>query len=114
MNGSEIPIAILLVAGVSSFAITAVGLLVGVDVYEQIQFTYPAATVGVVAIAAAVLVADWNTQAAAKTLVTAALVFFLNPVLCHATARAARIRQRGRLMPREGEDLSVIRREDSA
>ena len=50
-------------------------------------------------IAAAVVVREGLSQAGIKAILIAAVVFFMNPILSHATIRAARIRRLGRWLP---------------
>lgn len=106
MNINEIIVCVLLIIGVSGFAVTSIGLLLSDDMYEQIHFLAPGSLIGAVAIPAAVLVHDGFSQAGAKAILIAILLFFSNPVLSHATARAGRIRRMQQLAPRPGEDIS--------
>lgn len=105
MSVHETIAAILLGAGVLGFLITAVGLLVSGDVYDQIHFLAPGSLIGSVAIPAAVLVHEGFSQAGAKAILIGILLAVSNPVLSHATARAARIRRKNQLAPRRDEDI---------
>jgi multicomponent Na+:H+ antiporter subunit G len=105
MNVNDIVVGVLLVIGVSGFAVTSIGLLLSDDLYEQIHFLAPGSLVGAVAIPAAVVVHDGFSQAGAKAILIAILLFFSNPVLSHATARAGRIRRLQQLPPKPGEDI---------
>ena len=59
--------------------------------------------IGPVAIAAAVLVEEPLSSAGIKAALIALIMVATGPILLHATARAARIRERGRwvLLPKE-------------
>jgi multicomponent Na+:H+ antiporter subunit G len=59
--------------------------------------------VGVVAIAAAVVLEERLSAAGIKAVLVALVLVVTNPVLGHATARAARIRQFGQWTVREEE-----------
>ena len=99
---------ILLIVGMAAFLLTAAGLLIVKDVYEQIHFTYPAATIGVVAIVAAVFVEKSISQAGIKAILVGLVLFWVNPALSHATARAARIRRLGDWKPSDKEHIEVV------
>ncbi len=81
----------------------ALGVLVMRDPYQRVHYTAPAASVSAMAIAAAVLLAEGFNQAGIKTLLVMALLFLMNAVLSHATARAGRIREFGRWQPHASE-----------
>lgn len=89
-------VTILLAVAFAAVLLTSIGVLVSRNVYRRLHYLAPAATVGVVAVAAAVLAREGFDQAGIKALVAAAILFVMNPVLTHATARAARVHQRGR------------------
>jgi monovalent cation/proton antiporter MnhG/PhaG subunit len=97
----------LLAIGILGFVLTSLGLLLTHDVFDQIQFLAPASLVGVVAIATAVLLQEGFNQAGVKAMVIAVLFFWANPILSHATARAARVRHRGQWQVTEDENLRV-------
>jgi monovalent cation/proton antiporter MnhG/PhaG subunit len=96
---------VLVAIGCMGFAVSSLGLLFTRDVFDQIQFLAPASLVGVVSIALAVLVHEGFNQAGVKALVIAFLFFWANPILSHATARAARVRHRGQWQISEDEKL---------
>jgi multicomponent Na+:H+ antiporter subunit G len=104
---SEIAVAVLLAIGVLGFAFTSVGILVCRDVLDQIHYLAPGSLVGSVAISAAVLLHGGFSQAGSKSIVIAILLLLSNPVLSHATARAARIRRKQQLPPRSDEHIRV-------
>lgn len=111
MTLREIFAAILLTIGVAGFVITAAGLLVSRDVNDQIHFLAPGSLLGSTAIPAAVLVHEGFSQAGSKAILIAILLVISNPVLSHATARAARIRRKGR--PGPGSDENIPFADDS-
>ncbi len=92
----------------ASFLLTSLGLVIGRDVFERIQYTYPAATVGLVAVVAAIVIHKSISQAGIKTMVTGLIVFWVSPVLSHVTARAARVREFGNWTPSEKENIEPI------
>ena len=102
---AEIAIRVLLGIAAASAVLSALGVLLAPDVYQRLQFMNPAGSVGAAAVAAAILVRESVSQAGSKVILTALVIFFMNPILTHATARAARIREHGRwqAQPRGGD-----------
>lgn len=104
---TEIAVAALLVIGVLGFALTSLGVLVCRDVFDQIHYLAPGSLVGSIAICAAVLLHGGFSQAGSKSILIALLLLLSNPVLSHATARAARIRRKQQLLPQSDEHIPV-------
>ena len=86
----------LLAIGFAAVALTSVGMMVCRNAYRRMHYLAPAATVGVVAVAAAMVAREGLNQAGIKAILTAGVLFVMNPILTHATARAARIHERGK------------------
>lgn len=107
MSPREVVVCILIVIGVFGFALCALGLLLSRDFYNQLHFLAPASLIGAVAIPLAVLVQEGFSQAGTKALLIAVLLFWANPVLSHASARAGRIRRKGQWPPTESEKFPV-------
>jgi len=103
VNVGDVAVAVLLAVGVASALMSALGLLATKDPYDQLHFTGPATVIGPVAIAAAVLVEEPLSSAGIKAALVALIMLASGPVLIHATARAARVRERGRwvVLPEE-------------
>jgi monovalent cation/proton antiporter MnhG/PhaG subunit len=101
----DVAVAVALAIGVASALMGAVGLLATRDPYDQLHFTGPATVIGPIAIAAAVLVEEPLSSAGIKAVLVALIMVGTGPILLHATARAARIRERGRwvVLPKELE-----------
>ncbi|MGH9397326.1 MAG: cation:proton antiporter [Terriglobia bacterium] len=105
MNVHQISVYILLTIGVASALFSSIGILLVHDFYERLHYMAPAATVGVTAIAAAVIVQESFSLTSAKVLFICLVVLIMNPVLTHATARAARIRRLGQWQPQPDEKV---------
>jgi monovalent cation/proton antiporter MnhG/PhaG subunit len=99
MSVASVAVAILLSVGVAIELACCVGVLVMEDAYDKLHYLGPAAIVGPLLIAAAVVVRESFSQAGIKSLLTAALLIIASPVLSHATARALYIRQRDHIEP---------------
>ena len=89
MSVREIAAAVLLGLGVFIELLCAVGVLVMRHPFDRLHYLAPATTVGPLAIAAAVLVAESDAQAKIKSVLVAVVLLATGPILTHATARAA-------------------------
>jgi multisubunit Na+/H+ antiporter MnhG subunit len=92
----DVAVAVLLALGVASALMSALGLAASRNPYDQLHFTGPATVISPVAIAAAVLVEEPLSSAGVKAVLVALIMVGTGPILLHATARAARVRERGR------------------
>jgi monovalent cation/proton antiporter MnhG/PhaG subunit len=92
----ELVVDLLLALAVASALLGALGLLATRNPYDQLHFTGPATVIAPVALAAAVLVEEPLSSAGIKSVLVALILLGTGPVLVHATARAARVRERGR------------------
>jgi multicomponent Na+:H+ antiporter subunit G len=103
MSVGDLAVGVLLALGVASALMGAVGLLASRDPYDQLHFTGPATVIGPMAIAAAVLVEEPLSSAGIKAVLVAVIMVATGPILLHATARAARVREHGRwvVLPEE-------------
>jgi monovalent cation/proton antiporter MnhG/PhaG subunit len=100
MSATSIAVAALLTFAVAVELACCVGVLVMDDAYDKLHYLGPAAIVGPLAVAAAVILRESFSQAGIKALLTAALLIVASPVLSHAIARALYIRQRDHVEPR--------------
>jgi multicomponent Na+:H+ antiporter subunit G len=71
------------------------GVLVARSVLDRLHFTGPAAMLAPILVAVAVLLERRFGQVGVKALLVALTLIVTNPVIVHATARAARIRELG-------------------
>jgi multicomponent Na+:H+ antiporter subunit G len=86
---------VLLALGVVTTLMSCVGVLVMPNVFDRLHFSAPATTLGAFAISLSIVVEEGWYAASVKAILVFVLLFVTNPVLTHATARAARIRQFG-------------------
>jgi monovalent cation/proton antiporter MnhG/PhaG subunit len=95
---SDVIVWVLLIAGVAAQLAAVVGVLVAADVYDRLHFTGPASIFGPCCFALAVVIDEGPlSQAGIKSVLVAVLLLGSSPVLVHATARAAYVREHGRL-----------------
>ena len=103
MSLRELAVSALLVVGVGVTLASCVGVLVMRNAYDRLHYSAPATTIAPLAIAAAVVLEERLSAAGIKAVLVAVVLAVTNPVLGHATARAARIRQFGEWTVREEE-----------
>jgi multicomponent Na+:H+ antiporter subunit G len=88
---------LLLAIGAGTALLSVVGLFAVRGVFDRLHLTSPASTIAPVALALAIVLDESPTSASGiKAIIVAVVVTTLNPVLVHATARAAIVRQHGR------------------
>ena len=100
---------VLLVLGTGTLVLSAVGVLVMRSVYDRLHYV-GSASVGTALVCVAVTVRESFSLIGNKTLLIAFFLIVSGPVLTHATARAARIRERGEWSIKEGERVEVVER----
>ena len=103
MSPRDLAVTALLVLAVAVTLVSCAGVLLMRDPYDRLHYTAPAAVIPPVAIAAAVVLEERLSGAGIKALLIALVLIVTNPVLGHATARAARIRQYGQWRVRDEE-----------
>jgi multicomponent Na+:H+ antiporter subunit G len=99
MSAMSVVVGALLAFGVAVELACCLGVLVMDDAYDKLHYLGPAAIVGPLAVATAVVITESFSQAGIKALLTAGLLIVASPVLSHATARALYIRQRDHIEP---------------
>ncbi len=97
MTGLDIAVRLLLIVGTGAVVLSVTGVLLARNFYDRLHYLGPASTIGAVSIGAAVLVKESLNQAGIKAVLIAALLFLMNAVLTHATARAGRVQRHGEL-----------------
>ncbi len=108
MTASTVVQAVLLGLVVLACWVGVVGMWRMRDATQALHFlTIPAASS--VVLAAAVFVATGNTNAGWKTLLIAAILFAINSVGMHASARAFRSRELGHWEPRDRDPFEWVR-----
>jgi len=93
VSAHDLGIDVLVGLAVAGELLCCVGLIVMRNIYDRLHYATAATTVPPFLLAAAVIVEEDWTQPGINALVVAAALFLMNPVLAHATARAARTRR---------------------
>lgn len=81
---------VLLATGVAAEIVCVAGCVAMRTVYDRLHYTAAATTVGPVLILAAVLGEEGVNASGLESVAAVALLFLVNPIVVHATARAAR------------------------
>ena len=103
MTVGDVFVMVLLILGVGVELVCCLGVLVMRGVYDRLHYTGPA-SFGAVLIAAAVVIREGVlSQIGAKAVLIAVVLLVVSPALVHATARAARLRERGELQAQPNE-----------
>ena len=100
---------ILLVLGVGILALSAIGVLAMRSVYDRLHYV-GSGNVGAALVCVAVTVRESFSLIGNKTLLIAFFLLISGPVLTHATARAARVRERGEWKLKEDESVETVER----
>ena len=96
---------VLLVVGVAIELLACLGLLLMGTVFDRLHYVGLASTLGPIAIAGAVLLEEGVSTAGLKAIFIAVVLVGVGPVVTHATARAARVRQFGHWQTRPDEHV---------
>ena len=110
MIAQDIVSDILLGLAVLVVASASVGVLVMRDAYQKLHFVTPAALVAPALVALAVFVQVGVYENTGETFLALLFMVIAGPFLSHATIRAIRVREQGRLAPRPGEWAEGSRR----
>jgi monovalent cation/proton antiporter MnhG/PhaG subunit len=99
MSLQTIVVIVLLTFGVAVELACCLGVLMMDDALDKLHYIGPAAIFSPLAIALAIVIREALSPAGIKSLLTAALLVIVNPVLTHAIGRALYIRRRDHLEP---------------
>ena len=95
MEWRQVLVDVLLAATVLFQLVSAVGLLAMPNLFDRLHYLAPASTLAPVLLAVAVVMTESFDHQGVLTILLALFFLVFQPVLSHATARAARIRERG-------------------
>ncbi len=100
---------ILLAIAVSLAVICSIGVAVMRDAFQRLHFSSPITVISVWLIVIAVWLEDTDWQARIKAALVALILFLMNAVLSHATARAIRIREAGHWDVHPDENIPLVK-----
>lgn len=86
----------------------AIGIAVMRDSFQRLHFSSPVTSLAIFLIAIAVWVEDSQWQSRIKAALIALILFLMNAVLSHATARAIRLRRVDHWAPTPDEDIPIV------
>ena len=108
MSAVDVLVGLLVALAVLVAVMSCIGVLLAGDAYNSLHFTAPASVVSPVLLAIAVVIEEGiSSQAGIKSIIVALLLAVLNTVLVHATARAGRIRKKGRWALEPAEKATI-------
>ncbi len=94
---------VLLGLGVAAELLSCLGFVLMRDTFDRLHFVGASTTVGPLLILAAILIANGAKAQSADSIAAVGLLFLVNPILTHATARAARRLRFGQVEARPEE-----------
>jgi monovalent cation/proton antiporter MnhG/PhaG subunit len=111
MSSVDLAADVLLALGVAAEIACVLGVVSRASVYDRLHYAAAATTIGPGCIVLAIALRESIPRGGGfevnssgiETVVAGLALFLLNPVLTHATARAARLQERGTLEPRAEE-----------
>ena len=106
MSLQAFAIAFLLTGAVVIVALCVLGLFTVPDSFDRLHFLSPVTSISAVLVAAAIVVEEALSTSGVKAILTVGLLLLTNPILSHATAHAARVRQFGHWQALSGEEVS--------
>jgi monovalent cation/proton antiporter MnhG/PhaG subunit len=95
----KIAVDILLGLGVGVALLSSIGIVAMRDPYQRLHFISPPASLSALCVALAVFLGEKQKQAGGKAALVAFLLYFMNSVVTHATARAHFVREKGEWPP---------------
>ena len=87
---TDVAIDVLLALGVSTELLCVIGVVVMRTTFDRLHYAAAATTVPAFLVLAAVLVREHVSSGGLQAIASVAVLFLLNPMLVHATARAVR------------------------
>lgn len=104
----------LLVLTVLCVWIGCIGMVRARQPVQALHFLSVPGATGVVLLTVAVFVQSGSTMLSWKMVLTAAVLFGINSVVSHATARAFRVRDTGMWQHRHGDDMELVDEREGA
>ncbi len=105
------PVLVTILLGILAFCcwLGVLGMWRMKEPMQSLHYLSVPASAGVVALVGAVFLQEGNNQVSWKTLLIGVVLFAINSVGAHATARAFRLRELGHWEPSEGDPFEFVR-----
>jgi len=101
----KVAVDVLLGLAVVVAILSSVGIAVMRDPYQRLHFISPPASVSALLVTVAIFLGEKQKQAGGKAALVAFLLYFMNAVITHATARAHFVREKGTWPPKEAIEV---------
>jgi multicomponent Na+:H+ antiporter subunit G len=101
---------VLLALAVGVALLSSIGIVAMRDPYQRLHFISPPASLSALCVTLAILLGEKQKQAAGKAALVAFLLYFMNSVVTHATARAHFVREKGKWPP--PEPIELVKEQD--
>ena len=101
MTAATIAVDALLGLAVGVALLSSIGVLAMRDPYQRLHFITPPASLSALCVTLAIFIGEKQKQAGGKAALVAFLLYFMNAVVTHATARAHFVREKGSWPPPE-------------
>jgi multisubunit Na+/H+ antiporter MnhG subunit len=105
MTAANLTIIAMLGIAVAVTCVCCLAMVIMGNVFARMHYLAPVTAVAMPALLVAVVVQEGWGQAALKSIIVLFVLFMVNAVLTHATARAARIRSLGQWQPGRKEHI---------
>jgi len=101
----KIAVDVLLALAVGIALLSSIGVAAMRDPYQRLHFITPPASLSGLCVLLALFLGETQKQAGAKAALIVFLLYFMNSVVTHATARAHFVREKGTWPPPEPIEL---------
>jgi monovalent cation/proton antiporter MnhG/PhaG subunit len=108
MTAATVVVQVLVWIAVGTCLVCCLGIAVMRNVFERLHYMAGVSTIAAFALLVAVVIEHGWGQATIKMSLILVLLFLMNPVLAHATARAARVREFRGWQPARGEKMAGL------
>lgn len=108
MSPAVIAVEVLVWIAVVTCLVCCLGIVLMKDFFERLHYMATVSTIATAALFIAVAIEHGWGQAMIKMGLIAVVLFLMNAVLTHATARAARVRGSGRWEPKGKEKIAGL------
>ena len=109
MSAATVAVEVLVWVTVATCLVCCLGIVLMKNFFERLHYMATVSTVATVALLIAVVIEQGWGQATIKMSLIVVVLFLMNAVLTHATARAARVRELGHCGTENIETANILR-----